>query len=173
MHSVGMRIASVILLLATSILGQGLSTGGSNFAWYNLGQCNAGSYYAIANYDVDSATINAALQQMYANGQRSLRIPIYNIDGGERCTGALGTRGTGLDSTGGSVSPQCTQNLQALLSEIASVGFYNVIIGFFPLGSNSPSWNTMWPPNIPGYNGVPWYENPTYISLAQDNWNLI
>jgi len=99
---------------------------------------------------------------MYANGQRSLRIPIFYMNSGENCSGALGTRGTNLNSAGGGLSAQCSQNLASLLQKVASLGFSNVLVGFFGSGANSPQ---AWPSN--------WYLNSYYLNLAQENWNLI
>lgn len=100
------------MLFAVSLFGQ-TNPGGSNFAWYGPAgtQCFSPDCYApygvFPNYDVAASAIDDALSQMYANGQRSLRIPIYYQDGNgsTNCTGPEG-RGTTMDSTGGSLATQ-------------------------------------------------------------------
>ena len=89
--------------------------GGSNYAWYYLGSpCNREPYGVVYNYNTATATIDAQLQQMYANGQRRLRIPIYHARG-------VNT-GTVMDSTGGTLAPQFMTNLTNLLAAVKSAG---------------------------------------------------
>jgi hypothetical protein len=154
------RLAVILPVSAALVLGQ--SRGGSNFAWYGLTGCNRDPWYALANYDADSVTIDAALNQLYQNGQRKLRLPIFHNTLGFDCTGPLGTRSTQLLSAGGGLTWQCSQNLQGLLAKIASLGFEEVEVGFFPSGPNHPG---SWP--------AAWYLNPYYLNLSQENWNLI
>jgi hypothetical protein len=55
-----------------------VALGGSDYGWYQLDSpCIREPYGVVYNYDTATATIDAQLQQMYANGQRRLRIPIY------------------------------------------------------------------------------------------------
>src|SRR5579863_6463063 len=52
--------------------------GGSDYGWYHLDPpCSREPYGVVYNYDTASGAINSQLQQMYTNGQRRLRIPIY------------------------------------------------------------------------------------------------
>ena len=70
--------------------------GGSNYLTYHLDPpCSREPYGVVYNYDTATATINAQLQQMYNNGQRRLRIPIFHGRGVD--TGSV------MDSTGGLV----------------------------------------------------------------------
>lgn len=124
-------------------------TGGSDYGWYQVTNCNREPYGVIANYNTASATINQQLATMIANGQRRLRIPIYFGHGINS--------GTVMDSTGGNLSPQNRQNLTNLLAAIKNAGFAEIEVGFFPVGAmNDPtSWSQY---------------NETYY---QENWNLI
>ncbi|MDQ6824866.1 MAG: hypothetical protein M3007_05305, partial [Candidatus Eremiobacteraeota bacterium] len=59
-----------------SMLPAGL--GGSNYGWYYLGPgCDRETYGVIYNYDTQKSTIDAQLRQMYINGQRRLKLPLY------------------------------------------------------------------------------------------------
>jgi hypothetical protein len=84
-----------------------VALGGSNYGWYNLGpNCDREPYGVVYNYDTATATINAQLQQMYNNGQRRLRIPIFHARGI--------SSGTIMDSTGGNLAPQFQTNTKSL-----------------------------------------------------------
>jgi hypothetical protein len=130
--------------------------------WFDVVNCNRENYHVIANYDIAKTTIDGQLQQMYNNGQRTLRILLHHSHGGERCTGPLGTRGTGLDSTGAFLSPQCQANLQNFLQSAYQIGFRGATFSFGPLGSNNPQ---NWPET--------WYQQQSYNDLSQENWNFI
>ncbi len=79
--------------------------GGSNYGWYYLAPpCNREPYGVVYNYNTATATIDSQLQQMYNNGQRRLRIPIYHARGINS--------GTIMDSTGGTLAPQFLSNLK-------------------------------------------------------------
>ena len=143
--------------------------GGSNFAWYGPPGVSCFSpacfapYGVIPNYDVASPAIDAALSQMYANGQRSMRIPIYHNRGNSNCTGPEG-RGTTMDSTGGSLQTQCLTNLINFLASVGRHGFHDVEIGFFPQAYNDPRWPTApWPAT---WSGISPYEDYYQENLA-------
>lgn len=123
--------------------------GGSNYAWYYLDPpCTREPYGVIYNYNTATATINSQLQQMYSNGQRRLRIPIYFARGIDS--------GTIMDSTGGNLAPQFQSNLANLLAAIKAAGFEEVEVGFFPQSANNPvQWTT--------FSG----------DYFQENWSLI
>src|SRR5437660_564192 len=71
--------------------------GGSNYMTYHLDPpCNREPYGVVYNYDTATATINSQLQQMYNNGQRRLRIPIFH--------GRGINSGTVMDSTAGDLA---------------------------------------------------------------------
>ncbi|HLW85470.1 MAG TPA: hypothetical protein VKR60_09675 [Candidatus Sulfotelmatobacter sp.] len=85
--------------------------GGSNYGWYYLAPpCNREPYGVVYNYSTATATIGSQLAQMYKNGQRRLRIPIYHARGINS--------GTIMDSTGGTLAPQFLSNLTNLLAAV-------------------------------------------------------
>ncbi len=110
--------------------------GGSNYGWYHLdSNCNREPYGVVYNYDTETSTINSQLQQMYANGQRRLRIPIFHARG-------LNT-GTIMDSTGGNLAPRFQANLANLLAAVKAAGFVEIEVSFHPQSSNDPTqWGT-------------------------------
>jgi hypothetical protein len=123
--------------------------GGSNYAWYRLDPpCNREPYGVIYNYNTAKATIDAQLEEMYNNGQRRLRIPIFFARGINS--------GTIMDSTGGNLAPQFQTNLANLLAAIKAAGFVELEVGFFAQGGNDPTqWST--------------FSSDFY----QENWTLI
>jgi uncharacterized repeat protein (TIGR03803 family) len=123
--------------------------GGSNYGWYYLAPpCNGEPYGVVYNYDTATATIDAQLRQMYDNGQRRLRIPIFHARGINS--------GTIMDSTGGNLAPRFQANLGNLLAAIKAAGFVEIEVGFFPQSNNSPiGWTTF---------------SDDYF---QENWSLI
>ena len=110
--------------------------GGSNYGWYNLtSSCNREPYGVVYNYNTASTTIDSQLQQMYSNGQRRLRIPIYHARGINS--------GTIMDSTGGTLAPQFLTNLTNLLAAIKAAGFLEIEVSFNPQSNNNPLvWTT-------------------------------
>jgi len=131
----------------TTLLPAGL--GGSDYGWYYLAPpCNREPYGVVYNYDTATATINQQLQQMYDNGQRRLRIPIYH--------GRGINSGTVMDSTGGNLAPQFRTNLTNLLAAIEAAGFVELEVSFNPEGENDPTkWSTF------------------SADYYQENWSLI
>ena len=96
--------------------------GGSDYGWYHLdAPCSREPYGVVYNYDTATATINAQLQQMYSNGQRRLRIPIYFARGINS--------GTIMDSTGATSQPHFQTNLTNLLAVIKAV-FVEIEVSF-------------------------------------------
>lgn len=123
--------------------------GGSNYLTYHLDPpCYREPYGVVYNYDTATATINGQLQQMYNNGQRRLRIPIFHGRG-------LNT-GSIMDSTGGDLAPRFRANLANLLAAIKATGFGELEISFNPQGGNDP---TKW--------------TAFSSDLYQENWSLI
>jgi hypothetical protein len=110
--------------------------GGSDYGWYYLAPpCNREPYGVVYNYNTATATIDAQLQQMYNNGQRRLRIPIYHARGLDS--------GTIMDSTGGTLAPQFLTNLTNLLAAIKAAGFVEIEVSFHPQSNNNPIvWTT-------------------------------
>ena len=142
-----MRTLAICLVLAQTVSAQ--DRGGSNYAWYQVyPECQHGPYGVIANYHTAKSVIDQQLRDMYAHGQRRLRIPIFH----GRTLGG----GTNLESKTGDLTPQCRQNLTNLLAEIRSIGFSQIIVGFFPQGYNQPLRWTAFQPD-----------------LYEENWTLI
>jgi hypothetical protein len=123
--------------------------GGSNYAWYQLDPpCTREPYGVVYNFNTATATITSQLQQMYANGQRRLRIPIYH--------GRGINSGTVMDSTGGNLAPQFQTNLTNLFAAIKAAGFLELEVSFNPQGGNDPTkWTTF------------------SADYYQENWSLI
>lgn len=123
--------------------------GGSDYGWYRLDPpCSRESYGVVYNYDAQTATINNQLQEMYNNGQRRLRIPIYH--------GRGYSTGTIMDSTGGNLAPQFRTNLTNLFAAIKAAGFEELEVSFNPQGGNDPTkWTTF------------------SADYYQENWTLI
>jgi hypothetical protein len=110
--------------------------------------CNREPYGVVYNYDTATATINSQLQQMYTNGQRRLRIPIFH--------GRGINSGTVMDSTGGNLAPRFQANLTNLLAAIKAAGFLEIEVSFNPQGGNDPTkWTTF------------------SADYFQENWSLI
>ncbi|HEX4008057.1 MAG TPA: hypothetical protein VHX60_17925 [Acidobacteriaceae bacterium] len=160
LHATLVPLSVVLLALALSGCG-GSSTsthttppppaalGGSNYGWYQLDSpCVREPYGVVYNYDTATATIDAQLQQMYANGQRRLRIPIYFARGIDS--------GTIMDSTGGNLSARFRANLTNLLAAVKAAGFVEIEVSFNPQGNNQAiNWTTF---------------SSDYF---QENWSLI
>jgi len=123
--------------------------GGSNYGWYYLtSSCNREPYGVVYNYNTANTTIDSQLQQMFNNGQRRLRIPIYHARGINS--------GTIMDSTGGTLAPQFLTNLTNLLAAIKAAGFVEIEVSFHPQSINNPLvWTTF---------------SSDYF---QENWSLI
>lgn len=123
--------------------------GGSNYGWYHLDPpCSREPYGVIYNYNTAKVTIDSQLQQMYNNGQRRLRIPIFFARGINS--------GTIMDSTGGNLAPQFQSNLANFLAATKAAGFVQLEVGFFPQGGNNPGqWTTF------------------SADYYQENWTLI
>ncbi len=131
--------------------------GASNYAWYS----NVGLFWSngiIRHYHIKGIRplVRNQLREMYDNGQRRLRIPIYHSTFDTDCSTAKLGDGTAIRSFAGWMDPVCQDNLRHFLSDIRAQNFEEVLIGFFPAGRNDPSnWRT-------------WND-----SLFEDNWNCI
>jgi hypothetical protein len=123
--------------------------GGSNYLTYHLDPpCYREPYGVVYNYDTATATIDAQLQQMYNNGQRRLRIPVFHGRG-------INT-GSVMDSTGGNLAPRFRANLTGLFAAIKATGFEELEVSFNPQGGNDPTkWTTF------------------TADFYQENWSLI
>jgi hypothetical protein len=123
--------------------------GGSNYLTYHLDpSCIREPYGVVYNYDTATATIETQLRQMYNNGQRRLRIPIFHGRGTDP--------GSVMDSTGGNLAPRFRANFTNLLASIKAAGFVELEVSFNPQGGNDPTqWVT--------------FSDDFY----QENWSLI
>jgi hypothetical protein len=131
--------------------------GGSNYLWYRIDNCNREPYGVLANYAEQKPVINAQLAQMYAAGQRSLRLMLfhYHAQPGSNLD-PTGKGHTQMDSTGGRFPPEFEQNLAGFLRDVKAAGFAEVEVAFAPQASNNPyAWNS-------------WQED-----VFQENWGVV
>ncbi|WP_329048849.1 hypothetical protein OG738_39890 [Amycolatopsis sp. NBC_01488] len=114
--------------------------GGSNYDFYQLdhdpGGCDREPYGVINSYDKAPATIAAQLKQMYAAGQRRLRLGLFHQHGADS--------GTVMNSTGGDLSAANRRNLANLLAAVKAAGFQEIELGFFPIGAADPHGWSSW-----------------------------
>lgn len=114
--------------------------GGSNYDFYQLdhdpGGCDREPYGVINSYDKAPATIAAQLRQMYAGGQRRLRLGLFHQHGPDS--------GTVMNSTGGDLSAANRRNLADVLAAVKAAGFEEIELGFFPIGAADPHGWTAW-----------------------------
>jgi hypothetical protein len=143
------------LLVFGSATATGAERGGSNYNFYHINSdCSRDQYGVIGQYDTARGTIDHQLKEMYANGQRRLRLVIFYGHG-------LYT-GTVLDSAGGNFAPRYRANLAALLAEIKAIGYRGLDFAFGPQLQNSP-----WQPQLGG-EWPQWRED-----MYQEHWHLI
>ncbi len=159
LQTITIFLGTLILTLKIAYAAQPVSPGGSNYAWYKIDattqpalpgvNCRE-NYGILKNYQKANVRniVIGQLQQMKANGQDRLRIPILHAHDAQG--------GTLLVSNGGNLSMYDRESLRLFLSDIKNTGFREILIGFFPVGQNSPS-------NWPTWNEV----------IFQENWNLI
>ncbi|MEM8930237.1 MAG: hypothetical protein AAGE94_03635 [Acidobacteriota bacterium] len=151
--------ASCVISSAPAQAVQPVSPGGSNYAWYDLtastqpappGPNCREPFGVLKNYQNPGvrAIVQGQLAQMRANGQHRLRIPIFHRNNAQG--------GTLLRSNGGNLSSHDRTSLALFLSDVNVAGFSEILVGFFPIGPNSPLGWTSW--NEP---------------MFQENWNLI
>ena len=115
-----------------------LSRGGSNYAWYNVVNCDREPYGILKNYHTGNVKriVQRQLANMYRQGQRGLRVPLFHA----RVVGG----GTNLKSDGGDLEPIHRENLANFLEDVRNAGFNNLLFGFFPVGDNDPNRWTNW-----------------------------
>lgn len=103
--------------------------GGSNYAWYYVSPtCVREPYGVLPNFHLKRTTIETQLIQMFDEGQRRLRVPIYFHRGSQT--------GTVFNSTGGTLGTQALTNIRDLILTARAVGFLEFQVGFFPIGDN-------------------------------------
>jgi len=143
------NLAITFLLLALVLKSSfAISPGGSNYGWFNLSNCEREPYGVISNYHSHKETIDQQLKNMYDNGQRRLRIPVFhgrNLD-----------TGTVVPSNFGRLPAVYEENLKNLLHSIKTTGYSEIVVGFFPTGINFPA-------NWQEFNE----------EIYQENWNFI
>jgi len=124
--------------------------GGSNYGWFQVASPGGPQFGVVSQLHLARPTIAAQLNQMFANGQRRLRIPLLFWRGRT-------PNGGTLDLVGGQFAPQEWQNLADLLALIKASGFEWVELGFFPEG-----------PGDALHNWTAWDE-----AAFQAHWNLV
>jgi hypothetical protein len=95
--------------------------GGSNLLSFTTGATSG----IVAQFDANRATIAAQLQQMYANGQRTITLPLLFFHGA--------SDGAALDSAAGT-----SQNLVDLLALIKATGFERIDVRMLPEWTADP-----------------------------------
>lgn len=129
--------------------------GGSNYAWYYVSpSCDREPYGVLPNFQLQRSVIETQLIQMYDEGQRKLRIPVFirhNNHGS----------GTAFSSAGGTIGVQGLANLRDLVLTAATIGYNEFQVGLFPLGEND---NTVW-------TGTSF--NASQLAILDENWNVI
>lgn len=113
--------------------------GGSNYAFYQLDGCARDSYGVINDFAEDraAATVRRQLAEMYAQGQRRLRLNVFHQRRSAEWDAAL-------PSAGGRLTERHRANLTALLAEVRRVGFAEVLVSFHPLDESHPGGWQSW-----------------------------
>jgi hypothetical protein len=97
--------------------------------------CIRDSFGVITGYDRGKGQIAAELRQMFQDGQRRLRLPVF-------FSSSPTTPPVMLKVGPDGISVQDRQNLSALIKMITDIGYQEVLVGAFPFGSNwAASWN--------------------------------
>ncbi len=149
-----LKILAALVLALSSLTCGAAGRGGSNYHFYQIDGCNREPYGVLKNFHTATAQIQGDLTQMYANGQRRLRIGIYH--------GRGLNSGTLIDSTGGNIDAQYRQNLVDLLATIKAIGYEEIQFAYFPQAQNNPgNWSS----------SIGW--TSTNESYFQENWNLV
>lgn len=115
------------------------SPGGSNLLVYRV---DIPGHGYVEDFQKGKALITKQLKQMYAGGQRRLKIPLVYWHGRK-------PDGLTLDPTGGHFTKQETRNLKRLLALIKRTGFTSVELSLLPEGPddamhNWPRWDEMY-----------------------------
>ena len=91
--------------------------------------CSRDDYGIISDYPHNKTAIDGKLAQMFGNGQRRLRLPVFYSDEFHNPTILkIGPDGLGQRDR---------DNFAALIATIARIGFEEVIVGSFPFGPNN------------------------------------
>jgi hypothetical protein len=123
-------------------------SGGSNYDFYYLEGCYREPYHVINGFNKAPGIIKYQLAGMKTNGQNRLTIGVFHHRGADT--------GTVMDSTGGKLSEQNSQNLAGLLAAVKQAGFAEVSVVLNPMSPNAPAGWGDWQPD-----------------LYQENWQLI
>ena len=145
-------VVAVVLLVQSDALpattARPMFAGGSNYDFYNLTGCDRERYGVIGSFAKGESTIEQQLSDMYANGQRRLRIGIFHQHAPDS--------GATMDSSTGDLSDADRAQLTGLLAAVKLAGFAEVEVAFFPIGQDDPhSWDS--------------WQGDSY----QENWSLI
>ncbi|MCD9030759.1 hypothetical protein LDO32_03295 [Luteimonas sp. Y-2-2-4F] len=147
------RVLLALCVVVVPCVGMAQWRGGSNYNWFHIEGCFREDFGVLKNLHLYRDVVRSDLEEMYAGGQRRLRIGVFHSRDVET--------GTVINSSGGNLPAQQRQNLSDLLSMMAEVGYEEVMIAFHPIAGNSPI----------EWSGSVW--NATHESYFQENWNLI
>ena len=133
----GVAAAAVTAFPASAATPAGpLEAGGSNYDFYGLSSCDREPYGTIDSFAQGHDTITAQLAQMYAGGQRRLRIAIFHQHAPDS--------GTTMDSSTGDLSPADRDQLSGLLAAVKQAGFQEIEVAFMPIGQDDPHGWSAW-----------------------------
>lgn len=107
--------------------------GGSALLAWKIPADATSAHGVIAEFHLPEAhaAVVQQIQQMYANGQRTINLPILFIQGA--------ADGIALDSTGGTLTTQQGDNLAGLLALIKQIGFERMELSFIAEWTNDPA----------------------------------
>ena len=141
MFGVYFRKTVFLIFLLSVAVSANAARGGSNFGFFDINGCFRQNFGVLKNYDpknspADVTAINQALDDMHANGQRRLRIPVFHSTNlALASNGSIIPHGNGEENAYGN-------NMSKLLRAIADKNFHAVIVGSFPVGTSEPeSWS--------------------------------
>ncbi len=135
--------------------GQILGAGGSNypFSVQNYGVWDGNERVLVGTYHLDPTIVEAQLRQLYKSGQRKVTLIIWYMPFLDSNTPLAGQASqwpdvwvAWLNSSGGHLSTQTQQNLQAICTLVQQIGFNQLTVRFGPIGStaNPTLWGATW-----------------------------
>lgn len=110
--------------------------GGSNYNWFGLDGCDREPFGVINKFHQGRDKINQQLRELREAGQQRLRFGIFHRRGPDS--------GTLMDSTGGRLSKQNTQNLKDFLAAVKKAGFREISVSMHVNGDNNPNYWDAW-----------------------------
>lgn len=142
------------LVYASGFERPAMATGGSNYHWYRVADCDREPYGLLASYHQtipgESGSVRALAQQQLAairaSGQERLSLGVYFAHG-------IST-GTLVDSSNPTAVAQAAANLADLLVDVQAAGLVEVLFRFFPVGVINPSSSNFVPQLVDEYWGL-------------------